>query len=395
MLRNSHPHIVSLDSSDQALRLERLSLRSNGSYDEAWIQTFIDQHPEALPIGEIEPAFWPAKSCCMELPLRSGYVDNLFVTPLGDLIMVECKLWRNVEARREVIAQVIDYAKDLQQLSYESLEEAIRKARKEPRFKLFDLVAQGKDEPEMEESEFIDAVSRNLRRGRCLLMIVGDGISENVESITEFMQQHAGLHFALSLVQLAVYKLPQDGDNRVLVVPSVPIRTVNIIRGIVQIADERVIVTPPKEAAATTNSTTLTEDEFLGKLDQIRPGTSSRLLDFVKQNEDLQLCYLVKKNLTIKMNCGEHEVRPFVIAPNGLIDTSYLGWFAEQNLIKGFVEQLAKAIPGSEVRQTEKTYFVRKPERWFSVWELLDHAAEVRNALEVLHTDLLNDFEHN
>jgi len=36
---------------------------------------------------------------CVELPIGSKYLDNLLVTPRGDLALIECKLWRNPEAR--------------------------------------------------------------------------------------------------------------------------------------------------------------------------------------------------------------------------------------------------------------------------------------------------------
>jgi len=106
----------------------------------------------------------------------SGYLDNLLVTPLGDLIAVECKLWRNVEARREVVAQIIDYAKDLQTLTYDALESAIRNARSEPSFNLHASATASCDDTTdtLDEPRFVDAVSRNLRRGRCLLVILGD-----------------------------------------------------------------------------------------------------------------------------------------------------------------------------------------------------------------------------
>lgn len=42
----------------------------------------------------------------MELPLRSGFLDNLLLTPTGNLVVVECKLWRNFDARRKVFAQI-------------------------------------------------------------------------------------------------------------------------------------------------------------------------------------------------------------------------------------------------------------------------------------------------
>jgi hypothetical protein len=46
------------------------------------------------------------------------------------------------------------------------------------------------EDARVDESTFLDAVSRNLRRGRFLLVIVGDGVTENLEwpSFTISMQ---------------------------------------------------------------------------------------------------------------------------------------------------------------------------------------------------------------
>ena len=68
------------------------------------------RHPSLLPVDQIEPAFNTVVPICIELPMKSGFLDNLLVTPAGDLALVECKLWRNPEARREVVAQIIHYA---------------------------------------------------------------------------------------------------------------------------------------------------------------------------------------------------------------------------------------------------------------------------------------------
>jgi len=71
----------------------------------------------------------PAISVGMELRSAvGGSVDNLYVTPSGHLIVGETKLYRNPEARREVIGQIIDYAKDLSAFSYSNPNEAISKA---------------------------------------------------------------------------------------------------------------------------------------------------------------------------------------------------------------------------------------------------------------------------
>ena len=97
----------------------------HAAYDEAWIQNLIKNQPEILPVRQIEAAFEGLVSICTELPVVSGFVDNLLITPEGNIALVECKLWRNPQARREVIAQIIDYAKDLSKWTYEKLQEAV------------------------------------------------------------------------------------------------------------------------------------------------------------------------------------------------------------------------------------------------------------------------------
>jgi hypothetical protein len=49
--------------------------------------------------------------------------------------------------------------------------------------------------PEANQARFVDEVSRSLRRGDLLLLIVGDGIREGVGAITEFIEIHGTLHF--------------------------------------------------------------------------------------------------------------------------------------------------------------------------------------------------------
>ncbi len=149
------------------------------SYDEAWLQNLIMLQPGLLPVGQIEPVFLNMVPICTELPMRAGFVDNLFITPAGDLALVECKLWRNPEARRKVVAQIIDYASELTTWTYETLESAIKRTKSvdaslgtESR-SIFEIVSAN---VEMDEVVFHDAVSRNLKRARVLLLIVGDGI---------------------------------------------------------------------------------------------------------------------------------------------------------------------------------------------------------------------------
>jgi hypothetical protein len=382
--RQTTPLLVSADG-ETAQSLFPLEFTDSTKYDEPWLQRLVHRQPSVLPIPSIEATFWPAVPVCMELPLRSGYLDNLLMTPAGDLIVIECKLWRNVEARRKVIAQAIDYAKDLQRTNYAELEQAIRAARKEPAYELFRDVANTEPDSALDESGFIDAVTRNLRRGRFLLMIVGDGITENVESMIEFLQQHAGLHFALALVQLNIFELPNTRER--IVVPSIPMRTINVTRGIVEMADglPKIIALP--NTPAHTTPTTLSADKLFASLDKIQPNTSDRLIDFLKTCEDLQITYEVKKGLIVRMIVEDYKTVPFVVSANGNVDAGYM--FGLKDLMRSFAYALAAAIPDTVVRETPKSWIVKKRNgKFFTIWDVLEYQSGIRSAFEELNKAL-------
>lgn len=393
-------------TSNHAISLPRLNFKQtgDGGYNEAWVQKLIDTNPSVLPIIDIEPAFTPTISVCMELPLSSGSLDNLLVTPMGNIIAVECKLWRNPEARRTVIAQIIDYAKDLQRSSYSELETAIRRARGDQTFSLYQHVAKsvGEPEPPLDEPRFIDAVSNNLRRGRCLLLIVGDGLKKNIEAMTEFLQQHAGMHFALALVQLAIHEVPETSKR--IIIPSVPLRTTNIVRAIVQLEVGGVSIvssTTPNIEPSSGNKergSNLSEGGFFATIDKKRPGTSDRLKSFLAKQEDLHVQYDVggTGTLRVRMVMPDNKLLPFVVNDDGKVD---MGWINDKNSLlfgdrRAFAERLAAAIPGADVNEMPepKLWFLKKAKKDgtpFTVWDILDHQEGCRAALEVLHKQML------
>src|SRR5579862_909789 len=142
------------------IRLNLGQSEADGGRREAFIQGLVHDHPEMLPMAEIEPAFSPLISVCQELPTPAGYVDNVWLTPSGGLILGECKLVRNPEARREVVAQSLDYARAIGAWTYDDLQRGVRTARKESEFKLWSLVQAATD---LDEAQFVDAVERRLR----------------------------------------------------------------------------------------------------------------------------------------------------------------------------------------------------------------------------------------
>lgn len=262
----------------------RLTTASRGAgYDEAWLRDLLFGNPEILPIKEIDEGFDPLIPLCRELPTDAGPMDLAYVTESGRLTLVECKLWKNPEARREVVAQILDYAKEIHGWSYERLDRAVRRA---PRAKgdnrsLFDLVRE--QNGDIEEAAFVDGVTRNLANGRFLLLVVGDGIREDVKRMAEYLQGLAGIQFTFGLVELAMFELPEKGTPGGLILePRVLARTVEIERAIVRRADPSVAVDePPARSTDGRSGRPLTEDEFyekVGNLDAAPPtdcGTSS------------------------------------------------------------------------------------------------------------------------
>jgi hypothetical protein len=137
----------------------------------------------------------------------------------------------------------------------------------------------------------------------------------------------------------------------------------------------------------TATASTLTADEMFTVLDRLRAGTSDCLIGFLKSCEDLQITWEVKKTLIVRMIVGEHKVLPFVVNANGSVDTGYNA--GQKELLRDFIEALAKAIPNTVVRDTPKTVYVKKLHEGFvSVWDLLDNEAGCREALELLNASL-------
>ena len=204
---------------------------------EAVVQNLIQQHPSCLPISEIDPQFVDPVPICTELNTPAGPIDNFMVTASGLPVLVECKLWRNPEGRREVVGQILDYAKELSRWSCSDLQREVSRRLKREGNALLGLVrAAGHD---VDEIAFNDALTLNLRRGRFLLLIVGDGIRQGVESIADFLQGHSGLHFTLGLVEMPIFAA-QSGQR--LVVPRVLAKTERIVRTVIEVPEGMSIV---------------------------------------------------------------------------------------------------------------------------------------------------------
>ena len=202
---------------------------SEGSINENKLQELLFRCPQSLPLTTIDPAYEGIVPICRELYTNAGFLDALYANHLGKLVLVEFKLWRNQQARREVIGQILDYTKEIASWDYEDLQRVVSLNTGMKGNVLYNKVRMSRSD--LREAEFIDNVSRHLKRGEFLLLIIGDGIREGVENIVDFVQRHSGLHFNLALVEAALYR---DKSEKLIVHPRVLARTEIVRRFVIE-----------------------------------------------------------------------------------------------------------------------------------------------------------------
>jgi hypothetical protein len=194
-----------------------------------------------LPIRDVDSSFEDAVPVCTELSTSAGIIDVLLINRRGLPVVVECKLWRNPEARRKVIAQILDYAKELSKWNFADLEDAVKQRLSNDDFSLIDQVAQCNSD--LDSVQFVDDVTRNLQNGRVLVMIVGDGIREGVERIVEFLKHYANIQFSFGLVEAAIY---QSENGLLLIQPRILAHSEIVERSVIEIRNSSINVNDQK-----------------------------------------------------------------------------------------------------------------------------------------------------
>ncbi|MDF1587427.1 hypothetical protein [Marinimicrococcus flavescens] len=312
----------------------------------------LDHHPEIFPLDQVEPGLGRAVAVCRELPLqlgasRTGALDNLFITETGGLVLIETKLWRNPEARRTVVAQAMDYAAAVFRLDYAGLEAAVRRARRDqqqPDRTLYEVVSSAAP-VEADEAAFVDTVTRNLRRGRAVVAVVGDGIREDAAALADLLKSHAGHRFVFSLVELGIFTAPENNGH--VVVPSVLARTVLIERGVVTIDENTGHIIVKASPTPSSHGSSLSEDAFYEIIERKQPGSSAHLRGFIDRAMLLNFYPDVQGSLNLKHDAPTGA--PFNLASirkDLTVNTGPSSWFGRTEIALEYNRTLAQAIGG-------------------------------------------------
>lgn len=353
--------------------LERVALMpvGSGAFDEGWLQRLVHNHPACLPIQEIEPSLNPFTAICREMPTPRGPLDNLLMTGAGDICIVETKLFRNPEARRKIVAQVLDYATGLFALGYEAFEKAALAGSFAPYPKpssLFDALPKA---GKLDEAAFVDAVSRNLQRGRVLILLAGDGIRTETMALLDGLHAHARFGFTFALVELGVFRMP--GSDAYLVRPRTLMKTAIVQRTVVEVVggtaliEERRVVVPE----------TLGADKYWHALESNVPGARAALERLLAAAEPLEVFPELLGTLNLKWQRADKKpVNLGYIYKHGALWTDAAAWFAPRHLAQQYVQKLAAAF-SCDVHEMPSSgnwtlYQYSKPLRLGAVMDQLD-----------------------
>jgi hypothetical protein len=364
--------IEALNGPFSPLRLVRMRPSERGgasaAYAEKLLQELIHAHPSILPVEELEFSFSGLRPICQELPLATGatgakfVVDNLLANPEGRVCIVECKLWRNPKAVREVVAQILDYAAELAELSYEQMEAAVAKVRGEKPENCLVHAVLGEAATDEQKIAFIEGVSRSLRTGGFLLLIVGDGIRSGLQQIAGLLQNKATLGFSLGLIEMAVYGNGNGGSGPYYVQPRLLLRTETVTRTVF-LSDRDVEATTVKEVSQPSKPLTISEEDFLSRIGTIDPSYPAGVSDLIDRAREVGCQPELRRTYVIYAESSDGALNLGMISANGTV-TIWGAASHDQRLGhpvgRSYMEDVARLLPGADVKDT-----LDKPSQWY------------------------------
>lgn len=352
----STPILVTDDSASGTLPLERMHFGDKAK-KEKWLQERIHNYPACLPLDQIEPAFGDLIPVCMELSTPHGAIDNLFMTPSGDIVLIEVKLWRNSEARRKVVAQALDYVAWLFSVDYEELERTILKNKSVAESganSLYELVYHPE---QLDEAAFIDSVNHNLSKGRALVLVVGDGIRTEAQKLVELLEDYGNLQFTFALIELAIFGR-DDRPEEFLICPRVLAKTEMLRRTIFDTQPgaatfaTRTVATGTRTLASTAEKNTpllsISSEQFWESMTELDASLPDKLQSFLGTIEELGVTPEFKRSLILRWTTPEGQpINLGYIERNGKVWTNDVHNKLPGSITAPYIRELASALGAS------------------------------------------------
>ncbi len=188
------------------------------------LQKLLATYPDLLPGDQITPEAlrrWLLVAREMGVPDPSGLgdrwsLDHLYLDQDGIPTFVECKRSSDTRIRREVVAQMLDYAANgLTHWTVDRLRQAAEQS-SQRRGKTIDAEVQTLlgGEPEADIEGFWQRVAENLRTGKVRLLFVADSIPAELRRLVEFLNEKMN---DVEVLAVEVKQFVGGGDQKVIV----------------------------------------------------------------------------------------------------------------------------------------------------------------------------------
>jgi len=205
-----------------------ITLEETGYVNEAVLQDYLVDYPDLLPGDQIDPENprrWLLVAQEVGVPGEqdgSGRwsLDHLFLDQDGIPTFVECKRSTDTRARREVVAQMLDYAANgIEYWSMDRLRQAAAETAQHRGQALDEQIVDllGDDEASIED--YWDAVEANLRAHRVRLVFVADSTPKELRRLVEFLNEEM-TNVSVLAVEVKQYQR-QVGEGQSALVPRV------------------------------------------------------------------------------------------------------------------------------------------------------------------------------
>jgi hypothetical protein len=209
-----------------------IALEETGYVNEKALQDFLVTYPDLLPGDQINPENprrWLLVAREMGVPGDTDEtgrwsLDHLFLDQDGIPTFVECKRATDTRGRREVVAQMLDYAANgTMYWSIDKLRQAATETAAKQGKSLDDLITNllGQEESAEEESKlaiekFWVLVEHNLREPRIRLIFVADSTPKELRRLVEFLNEEM-TNIEVLAVEIKQYQGVSSTQQRALV----------------------------------------------------------------------------------------------------------------------------------------------------------------------------------
>lgn len=180
---------------------KRASLTNFGS--EAEMQQILAEAPDLIP------------GCAGTATVRelavpgAGFVDLVCIDDVGALTLVECKLAKNPEVRREVVGQIFAYASGLDGMTYDEFASRFALRAKQPL-----ITAVQEATASLSEPTFKAGLEATLASGHFRLVLAVDEITDELKKIVEYLNRHLADSISLMALELGYLSI---GGTEILV----------------------------------------------------------------------------------------------------------------------------------------------------------------------------------